>query len=54
MDIVPSVDTLFFIYSFGSEEYTEWVGSPYNDVFAFYISGPGSPALKTLHSFRKQ
>ncbi|MGB3076198.1 MAG: choice-of-anchor L domain-containing protein [Chitinophagales bacterium] len=41
MDIVPSLDTLYFKYSFGSEEYSEWVGTNFNDVFAFYVSGPG-------------
>ena len=41
MDIIPSLDTLYFKYSFGSEEYSEWVGTAFNDVFAFYISGPG-------------
>lgn len=41
MDIIPTLDTLYFKYAFGSEEYTEWVGTGFNDVFAFYISGPG-------------
>lgn len=39
-DIVPQGDSLSFAYSFASEEYLEWVGSPFNDVFGFYISGP--------------
>ena len=41
MDIVPTADTLNFNYVFGSEEYDEFVGSNYNDVFAFFISGKG-------------
>jgi outer membrane protein OmpA-like peptidoglycan-associated protein len=41
MDIVPTADTLSFNYVFGSEEYDEFVGSTYNDVFAFFISGKG-------------
>lgn len=40
-DFVPQSDTLRFNYIFGSEEYPEYVGSGYNDVFGFFISGPG-------------
>ncbi|WP_051203305.1 choice-of-anchor L domain-containing protein [Hugenholtzia roseola] len=40
-DVVPAGDRIEFRYSFGSEEYPEWVNSSYNDVFAFMISGPG-------------
>ncbi|WP_430647233.1 choice-of-anchor L domain-containing protein [Agromyces sp. GXS1127] len=31
--------TIYFRYTFGSEEYNEWVNSEYNDVFAFYVNG---------------
>ena len=40
-DIIPTGDSLRFEFTFGSEEYNEWVGSQFNDVFGFFISGPG-------------
>lgn len=40
-DVIPGGDTLRFNFAFASEEYNEWVGSQYNDVFGFFISGPG-------------
>ncbi|HEY1040273.1 MAG TPA: choice-of-anchor L domain-containing protein [Bacteroidia bacterium] len=48
MDIVPTSDSLSFNYVFGSEEYDEFVGSNYNDVFAFFISGKGIDGEKNL------
>ncbi|MFN0031308.1 MAG: choice-of-anchor L domain-containing protein [Flavobacteriales bacterium] len=40
-DIVPQGYNLSFNYTFASEEYLAYVNSPFNDVFGFYISGPG-------------
>jgi gliding motility-associated-like protein len=40
-DFQPSGDFVSFNYIFGSDEYLAWVNSTYNDVFAFFLSGPG-------------
>lgn len=48
MDIIPLGDTLSFRYMFASEEYDEYVGSSFNDAFAFFISGPGIEGKKNL------
>ncbi|RYE23942.1 MAG: T9SS type A sorting domain-containing protein [Sphingobacteriales bacterium] len=40
-DFVPLGDTVKFRYVFGSEEYTGFSCTAYNDAFGFFISGPG-------------
>ena len=40
-DFVPTTDSIGFRFVFGSEEYNEYVCSMYNDVFGFFLSGPG-------------
>jgi hypothetical protein len=38
-DFVPTANQVVFQYSFASDEYPEWVNTPFNDVFAFYVNG---------------
>lgn len=40
-DFVAAGDSLSFNYFFGSDEYLTWVNSQFNDVFAFFLAGPG-------------
>lgn len=39
-DFIGLSDAISFMYTFASEEYPEFVCSAYNDVFAFFITGP--------------
>lgn len=47
-DFVPQNDTIKFRYVFASEEYPEYVCSLFNDLFAFFISGPGIAGVQNI------
>lgn len=45
-DFVGLTSTISFMYTFASEEYPEYVCSSFNDVFAFYVTGPDPQTLE--------
>ena len=47
-DVIPAGDTVSVDYVFTSEEYISAVCGPYNDAFAFFISGPGIAAADNM------
>ncbi len=47
-DFIPHTDSLVFNYSFGSEEYYEYVGSSFSDVAAIFLLGPGIPSPQNI------
>jgi hypothetical protein len=55
-DFIPTGNVISFQFVFGSEEYNEFVGSQFNDVFAFFLNGanialiPGTPTPITINN----
>lgn len=47
-DFVPTENQVVFEFAFASEEYCEYVNTAYNDVFGFFISGPGINGVKNI------
>lgn len=47
-DFIAKGDSVQFDYVFGSEEYNNSTCGPYNDAFAFFISGPGIPGQQNM------
>lgn len=40
-DFIATGDSMTFQFIFGSNEYPEFVGTNFNDIFGFFLSGPG-------------
>lgn len=47
-DFTVASDSVKFEYVFGSEEYNDYVNTQFNDVFAFFISGPGIAGTQNI------
>lgn len=47
-DFVTVTDTVEFDFVFASEEYNDYVNSAFNDVFGFFISGPGYSGITNV------
>lgn len=47
-DLIPASDSLKITYVFGSEEYPEYVGKLFKDIFGIFVSGPGITGSKNI------
>ena len=47
-DFIPTDSIINCNYVFASEEYPEYVGTQFNDIFGFFISGPGINGVQNL------
>jgi hypothetical protein len=47
-DFIPTANQVVFQYSFASDEYPEWVNTPFNDVFAFYVNGTNYATVRQV------
>ncbi|WP_210423599.1 choice-of-anchor L domain-containing protein, partial [Croceivirga thetidis] len=48
VDLDPTYSGVSIIYQFGSEEYPDYVGSVFNDIFGFFVSGPGITGTENI------
>lgn len=47
-DFTPTANQVVFSYVFASDEYPEWVNTPYNDVFAFMVNGTNYATVRQV------
>ena len=47
-DFMPTANQVVFNYAFASDEYPEWVNTPFNDVFAFYVNGTNYATVRQV------